>query len=137
MEHMKMGATQNVYIVWMWLSANFWMELVHTDVNQGIEVLNAIRNVNPIPLEPTVAWFVDIVLEKNDVIIFLETVEVDVIEGFRGRSAIQNVKTKSMEETAIDHVEIVWTKHSATRFMDIVWMDVPLALRFQDAKDVL
>lgn len=49
----------------------------------------------------------DIVLEKNDVIIFLETVEVDVIEGFRGQSAIQNVKTKSMEETAIDHVEIV------------------------------
>lgn len=34
----------------------------------------------------------DIVLEKNDVIIFLETVEVDVIEGFRGRSAIQVYK---------------------------------------------
>lgn len=49
----------------------------------------------------------DIVLEKNDVIIFLETVEVDVIEGFKGRSAIQNVKTKSMEETVIDNVEIV------------------------------
>lgn len=102
-----MGATQNVYIVWMRLSANIWMELVHMDVNQGIEVLNAIRNVNPIPMEPTVAWFVEIVLEKNDVIIFLEIVEVDVIEGFRGRSAIQNVKTKSMEETAIDNVEIV------------------------------
>lgn len=35
----------------------------------------------------------DIVLEKNDVIIFLETVEVDVIEGFRGRSAIQVYKS--------------------------------------------
>lgn len=43
MEQMKMGATQNVYIVWIWLSANFWMELVHMDVNQGIEVLNPIR----------------------------------------------------------------------------------------------
>lgn len=49
----------------------------------------------------------EIVLEKNDVIIFLEIVEVDVIEGFRGRSAVQNVKTESMEETAIDNVEIV------------------------------
>lgn len=44
-------------------------------------------------MEPTVAWFVDIVLEKNDVIIFLETVEVDVIEGFRGQSAIQVYKS--------------------------------------------
>lgn len=43
-------------------------------------------------MEPTVAWFVEIVLEKNDVIIFLEIVEVDVIEGFRGRSAIQVYK---------------------------------------------
>lgn len=34
----------------------------------------------------------EIVLEKNDVIIFLEIVEVDVIEGFRGRSAIQVYK---------------------------------------------
>lgn len=31
----------------------------------------------------------EIVLEKNDVIIFLEIVQVDVIEGFRGRSAVQ------------------------------------------------
>lgn len=43
-------------------------------------------------MEPTVAWFVEIVLEKNDVIIFLEIVEVDVLEGFRGRSAIQEYK---------------------------------------------
>lgn len=35
----------------------------------------------------------EIVLEKNDVIIFLEIVEVDVIEGFRGRSAIQVYKS--------------------------------------------
>lgn len=34
----------------------------------------------------------EIVLEKNDVIIFLEIVEVDVLEGFRGRSAIQVYK---------------------------------------------
>lgn len=30
------------------------MELVHMDVSQGIEVLNAIGNVNPILMEPTV-----------------------------------------------------------------------------------
>lgn len=35
----------------------------------------------------------EIVLAKNDVIIFLETVEVDVIEGFRGRTAIQVYKS--------------------------------------------
>lgn len=34
----------------------------------------------------------EIVLEKNDVIIFLEIVEVDVIEGFRGRSAMEVYK---------------------------------------------
>lgn len=49
----------------------------------------------------------EIVLGKNNVIIFLETVVVDVIEGFRGRSAIQNVITKGMEETASNHVGIV------------------------------
>lgn len=34
----------------------------------------------------------EIVLEKNDVIIFLEIVEVDVLEGFRGHSALQVYK---------------------------------------------
>lgn len=41
MENMKMGAKQNVYIVWIWLNAICWMELVHMDVNLDIEVLNA------------------------------------------------------------------------------------------------
>lgn len=49
----------------------------------------------------------EIVLRKNNAIIFLETVEMVVIEDFRSQSAIQNVKTKGMEETAMNPVEIV------------------------------
>lgn len=71
-------------------------------------------------MEPTVAWFVDIVLEKNDVIIFLETVEVDVIEGFRGRTAIQVYK--SGLKIVLIEVEEKKTRVHLLKFVDTLKM---------------